>query len=132
MSLGEDVNYTPDNYSVIEQTTQEQIDFDKPFFNPSDTDYVYSKETGRLIPSKKPTSLKGKDKTRIVNLNFDTLYNRTLKDAYMDINIAPSIQQINGFRSSKFFNDIFPDQSTREIINDALSLIHISEPTRPY
>ena len=46
MSLGEDVNYTPDNYSVIEQTTQEQIDFDKPFFNPSDTDYVYSKETG--------------------------------------------------------------------------------------
>ena len=119
MSLGEDVNYTPDNYSVIEQTTQEQIDFDKPFFNPSDTDYVYSKETGRLIPSKKPTSLKGKDKTRIVNLSFDTLYNRTLRDAYMDINIAPSIQQINGFRSSKFFNDIFPDQSTREIINDA-------------
>ena len=121
MSLGEDVNYTPDNYSVIEQTTQEQIDFDKPFFNPSDTDYVYSKETGRLIPSKKPTSLKGKDKTRIVNLSFDTLYNRTLKDAYMDINIAPSIQQINGFRSSKFFNDIFPDQSTREIINDAIN-----------
>ena len=121
MSLGEDVNYTPDNYSVIEQTTQEQIDFDKPFFNPSDTDYVYSKETGRLIPSKRPTSLKGKDKTRIVNLSFDTLYNRTLKDAYMDINIAPSIQQINGFRSSKFFNDIFPDQSTREIINDAIN-----------
>jgi len=121
MSLGEGVNYTPDNYSVIEQTTQEQIDFDKPFFNPSDTDYVYSKETGRLIPSKKPTSLKGKDKTRIVNLSFDTLYNRTLKDAYMDINIAPSIQQINGFRSSKFFNDIFPDQSTREIINDAIN-----------
>ena len=39
----------------------------------------------------------------------------------MDINVAPSIQQINGFRNSKFFNDIFPDQRTREIANDAIN-----------
>ena len=121
ISLGEDINYTPDNFTVIEQTKQEELDFNKPFFDPSESEYVYSKETGRLIPSTRPTTLKGKDKKRIVNLNFDLLYNRTLKDAYMDINVAPSIQQINGFRSSKFFNDIFPDQRTREIANDAIN-----------
>ena len=121
VSLGEDINYTSDNFTVIEQTKQEQLDFNKPFFDPSKSEYVYSKETGRLIPSTRPTTLKGKDKKRIVNLNFDVLYNRTLKDAYMDINVAPSIQQINGFRNSKFFNDIFPDQRTREIANDAIN-----------
>ena len=121
ISLGEDINYTPDNLTVIEETKQEELDFNKPFFDPSNTEYVYSKETGRLIPSTRPTSLKGKDKTRIVNLNFDTFYNRTLRDAYMDINVAPTIQQINGFRNSKFFNDIFPDQRTRQIANDAIN-----------
>ena len=121
ISLGEDINYTPDNLTVIEETKQEELDFNKPFFDPSNTEYVYSKETGRLIPSTRPTSLKGKDKTRIVNLNFDTFYNRTLRDAYMDINVAPTIQQINGFRNSKFFNDIFPDKRTRQIANDAIN-----------
>jgi len=70
ISLGEDINYTPDNFTVIEQTKQEELDFNKPFFDPSESEYVYSKETGRLIPSTRPTTLKGKDKKRIVNLSF--------------------------------------------------------------
>ena len=113
-NLGKDTNYIPrsiQNISVESET--EGRDITKPLFNPDGSSSVYSKKTGVLEESTKPSKLK---EGRILNLGFDSQNMANLKSALTDINTAGAIQQIKGAIASESFNEVFPNDKSRDIV----------------
>ena len=113
-NLGKDTNYIPrsiQNISVESET--EGRDITKPLFNPDGSSSVYSKKTGVLEESTKPSKLK---EGRILNLGFDAQNMANLKSALTDINTAGAIQQIKGAIASESFNEVFPNDKSRDIV----------------
>ena len=117
-NLGKDTNYIPrsiQNISVESET--EGRDITKPLFNPDGSSSVYSKKTGVLEESTKPSKLK---EGRILNLGFDAQNMANLKSALTDINTAGAIQQIKGAIASESFNEVFPNDKSRDIVKQRI------------
>ena len=109
--LDQDINYTPDVFSLLEPDTSQQK-IDEPMFDTSGR-RIYNKETGVLRKSKRPKSLDG---TRYVNLSFDTSNINSLRKALTDINTAAAIQQVKGFTESGDFDKLIPKKADRDIV----------------
>lgn len=117
-NLGKDVNYTPRNFQNLKEG-KEVRDITEPLFDPSGfRKNVYDKETGVLNPATKPSSL---PKGKVLNLGFDAQNMNNYKAALTDLYTASSIQQIKGARESKAFNNIFTNESSRDIINERIN-----------
>lgn len=109
--LDQDINYTPDVFSLVKPDTSQQK-IDEPMFDTSGR-RIYNKETGVLKKSKRPKSL---DDTRYVNLSFDTSNISSLRKALTDINTAAAIQQVKGFTESGDFDKLIPNQGDRDLV----------------
>ena len=109
--LDQDINYTPDVFSLLEPDTSQQK-IDEPMFDTSGR-RIYNKETGVLKKSKRPKSL---DERRYVNLSFDTANINSLRKALTDVNTAAAIQQVKGFTESGDFDKLIPKKADRDIV----------------
>ena len=118
-NLGKDINYTPRNIQTIKETENER-DITQPVFNPEGITRknAYDKKTGVLKEATKPSTL---SKGKVLNLSFDAQNMSNYKAALTDIYTAPSIQQVKGARESKAFNEVFTNESAKEIINDRIN-----------
>jgi hypothetical protein len=112
--LDQDINYTPDIFSILKNPETEKID--EPMFDTSGR-RIYNKETGVLKKSNRPKSL-GND--RYVNLSFDTSNINSLRKALTDINTAAAIQQLKAFVESKDFEKVIPNQQDRELVKNRI------------
>ena len=119
-NLGKDTNYTPRNIQKVKQPKAEDVDITQPVFNPEGNKRksAYDKKTGVLKEATKPGSLETGD---VLNLSFDAQNMSNYKAALTDIYTAPSIQQVKGARESKAFNEVFTNESAKEIINDRIN-----------
>jgi hypothetical protein len=118
INLGQDLNYTPDNYVLTGNEDANRPDIDQPIFNPDGRESsLRDEETGVLKENKRISKL---PKGRVLSLGFDTQNYRNLKDAMTDINTAPSIKQIKGAMNSKYFDKVFVNESSRRIIKDRI------------
>lgn len=117
-NLGQDINYTPRN--VIRVNPEESTrDITEPMFNPEgNRRSAYDKEAGILKEATKPKSL---PKNRILNLDFDRQNLNNYEAALTDIFTAPSIQQIKGARESEAYNEVFPNDQSRKILDDRIN-----------
>ena len=79
---------------------------------------MYDKETGVIKPTTKPKTL---PKNRVLNLGFDRQNLTNYKSALTDIYTAPSIQQIKGARNSDAYNDVLPNENSRQVIDDRVN-----------
>jgi len=109
--LDQDINYTPDVFSLMELDTSEQK-IDEPMFDTSGR-RIYNKETGVLRKSQRPKSL---GQRRYVNLSFDTANINSLRKALTDVNTAAAIQQVKGFTESGDFDKLIPKKADRDIV----------------
>lgn len=118
-NLGKDINYTPRNIQSIKETKADR-DITQPVFNPEGITRknAYDKKTGVLKEATKPSTL---SKGKVLNLSFDAQNMSNYKAALTDIYTAPSIQQVKGARESKAFNEVFTNESAKEIINDRIN-----------
>ena len=118
-NLGKDINYTPRNIQTIKETETDR-DITQPVFNPEGITRknAYDKKTGVLKEATKPSTLA---KGKVLNLSFDTQNMSNYKAALTDIYTAPSIQQVKGARESKAFNEVFTNESSKEIINERIN-----------
>ena len=118
-NLGKDINYTPRNIQSIKETKADR-DITQPVFNPEGITRknAYDKKTGVLKEATKPSSL---GKGKVLNLSFDAQNMSNYKAALTDIYTAPSIQQVKGARESKAFNEVFTNESAKEIINERIN-----------
>lgn len=118
-NLGKDINYTPRNIQSIKETKADR-DITQPVFNPEGITRknAYDKKTGVLKEATKPSSL---GKGKVLNLSFDSQNMSNYKAALTDIYTAPSIQQVKGARESKAFNEVFTNESAKEIINERIN-----------
>ena len=118
-NLGKDINYTPRNIQSIKETKADR-DITQPVFNPEGITRknAYDKKTGVLKEATKPSTLA---KGKVLNLSFDTQNMSNYKAALTDIYTAPSIQQVKGARESKAFNEVFTNESSKEIINERIN-----------
>jgi hypothetical protein len=119
-NLGKDTNYTPRNIQKVKQPKAEDVDITQPVFNPEGNKRksAYDKKTGVLKEATKPGSLETGD---VLNLSFDAQNMSNYKAALTDIYTAPSIQQVKGARESKAFNEVFTNESAKEIINERIN-----------
>lgn len=119
-NLGKDTNYTPRNIQKLKQPKAEDVDITQPVFNPEGNKRksAYDKKTGVLKEATKPGALEAGD---VLNLSFDAQNMSNYKAALTDIYTAPSIQQVKGARESKSFNEVFTNESAKEIINDRIN-----------
>ena len=111
--LGNDVNYTPDKFSVFEADVEVDLDNESAFGSFSGT--LFNKKAGVLFESTKPQSL---PKDRVVNFNFDSNMSNSMEAAQMDIQTAPAYNQIKGFVQSPELNKLIPDESVRKLVVD--------------
>jgi len=111
--LGNDVNYTPDKFSVFETDVEVDLDNESAFGSFSGT--LFNKKAGVLFESTKPQQL---PKNRIVNFNFDSNMSNSMEAAQMDIQTAPAYNQIKGFVQSPELNKLIPDESVRKLVVD--------------
>lgn len=117
-NLGKDINYTPRSVQKL-QAEDKPIDITEPAFNPDmQKRGVYDKETGVIKPTTKPKTL---PKGRVLNLGFDRQNLTNYKAAMTDVYTAPSIQQIQGARDSDAYNDVLPNENSREVIQDRIN-----------
>jgi hypothetical protein len=100
--LGKDKNYTPDSYSKIEES-RENEDLGKSVFMLTTGDYTVKKKTGVLMEAKKPSRL---GEGRIVSFDFDTNNSRAYEAALVDVNTAEAIRVVDGFINSKEFTKL--------------------------
>ena len=116
-ALGNDLNYTPDTYKRISEL-DETRDITDPVFNPDNRKSVYDKESRVLKPVSQPKTL---PKGRVLSFSFDADNMRHLEAALTDINTAPGIQQIKGFRNSESYKKIFPTEKERTLVEDRVN-----------
>jgi len=117
-NLGKDINYTPRSVQKL-QAEDKPIDITEPAFNPDmQKRGVYDKETGVIKPTTKPKTL---PKGRVLNLGFDRQNLTNYKAAMTDVYTAPSIQQIQGARDSDAYNDVLPNENSRQVIDDRIN-----------
>ena len=116
-ALGNDLNYTPDTYKKISEL-DETRDITDPVFNPDNRKSVYDKESRVLKPASQPKTL---PKGRVLSFSFDADNMRHLEAALTDINTAPGIQQIKGFRNSENYKKIFPTEQERTLVEDRVN-----------
>ena len=117
-NLGKDINYTPRSVQKL-QAEDNPIDITEPAFNPDEQQRgVYDKETGVIKPTTKPKTL---PKGRVLNLGFDRQNLTNYKAAMTDVYTAPSIQQIQGARDSDAYNDVLPNENSRQVIEDRIN-----------
>jgi hypothetical protein len=116
-ALGNDLNYTPDTYKRISEL-DETRDITDPVFNPDNRKSVYDKESRVLKPVFQPKTL---PKGRVLSFSFDADNMRHLEAALTDINTAPGIQQIKGFRNSESYKKIFPTEQERTLVEDRVN-----------
>jgi len=116
-ALGNDLNYTPDTYKRISEL-DETRDITEPVFNPDNRKSVYDKESRVLKPATQPKTL---PKGRVLSFSFDADNMRHLEAALTDINTAPGIQQIKGFRNSESYKKIFPTEQERTLVEDRVN-----------
>ena len=110
--LGNDVNYTPDKFSVFEADAEVELDNESAFASFSGTVFG-KKKAGVLFESTKPQSL---PKDRIVNFNFDSNMARSMESAQMDVQTAQAYNQVKGFVESPDLKKLIPDESIRKIV----------------
>ena len=118
-NLGKDTNYTPRNIQSLKEKKGER-DITQPVFNPEGNKRknAYDKKTGVLKEAQKPDSL---GEGKVLNLSFDAQNMSNYKAALTDIYTAPSIQQLKGARESKSFDEVFTNESSKEIIKDRIN-----------
>ena len=109
--LNKDINYTTDSFSRLQEG--EKIgEIGESVFDFA-SKKVSDKKTGTLMEATRPSNL---PKDRFVNLSFDSQNISNLERAAMDIETAPSIQQLKGFFESKNFERIVPDAQDRDLL----------------
>ena len=113
--LGNDVNYTPDKFSVFEADAEVDLDNESAFGSFSGT--LFNKKAGVLFESTKPQQL---PKDRVVNFNFDSNMSNSMEAAQMDIQTAPAYNQIKGFVQSPELKKLIPDESARKLVVDKM------------
>ncbi len=113
--LGNDVNYTPDKFSVFEADVEVDLDNESAFGSFSGT--LFNKKAGVLFESTKPQQL---PKDRVVNFNFDSNMSNSMEAAQMDIQTAPAYNQIKGFVQSPELKKLIPDESARKLVVDKM------------
>jgi len=111
--LGNDVNYTPDKFSVFEADVEVDLDNESAFGSFSGT--LFNKKAGVLFESTKPQQLPG---NRVVNFNFDSNMSNSMEAAQMDIQTSPAYNQIKGFVQSPELNKLIPDEKVRKLVVD--------------
>ena len=114
--LGNDFNYTPDSFSLVEDTSITG-EIGEPIF---DFGYrkISDKKSGVLMDVQRPGNL---PKGRIINLGFDSQNISNLEKARTDINTAGAIQKAKGFFESSNFEDIVPTKADRDILKERVS-----------
>ena len=117
-NLGKDTNYIPRSIQNISVEKSPDRDITQPLFNPDGTSSVYSKKTGVLEEATKPGKFKNSNK--ILNLGFDSQNMTNLKAALTDVNTAAAIQQIKGAITSDAFEQVFPNDQSRQIVKDRI------------
>ena len=109
--LNKDINYTTDSLSRLKEG--EKIgEIGESVFDFA-SKKVSDKKTVTLMEATRPSNL---PKDRFVNLSFDSQNISNLERAAMDIETAPSIQQLKGFFESKNFERIVPDAQDRDLL----------------
>ena len=111
--LGNDVNYTPDKFSVFEADVEVDLDNESAFGSFSGT--LFNKKAGVLFESTKPQQLPN---NRVVSFNFDSNMSNSMEAAQMDIQTAPAYNQIKGFVQSPELKKLIPDESVRKLVVD--------------
>ena len=114
--LGNDVNYTPDRYSIFEGDSD--IDLDNSSSFNLFTGLLFSKKAGVLFESKRPNQLPG---NRIINFDFDSNMSKAMESAKMDVETAPAYNQIKGFLQSPEFKKLIPDENLRKLVVDKIT-----------
>ena len=117
-NLGKDTNYIPRSIQNISVEKSPDRDITQPLFNPDGTSSVYSKKTGVLEEATKPGKFENSNK--ILNLGFDSQNMANLKAALTDVNTAAAIQQIQGAIKSDAFEQVFPNDQSRQIVKDRI------------
>ena len=115
--LGKDINYTPDSFiNVSKAEADPEQELGQPNFTDTRT-RIYDKKSGVLMPTTKPNAL---PKGKIINLNFDSQNVSSYRGALTDINTAGSVQQMIGAINSKAFQEIFPDNTSKDVAYDRM------------
>lgn len=128
-NLGKDINYTPTSYRRV--SFEEVVpEIGARVFNPlEDKKSAYDEKTGVLKPAVRPKFLPSENKnskkivTRVLNLGFDQNNTNQLEKALTDIYTAPAIKQIEGARSSEYYDKIFPNPEDKILMDKRINLL---------
>jgi hypothetical protein len=128
-NLGKDINYTPTSYRRV--SFEEVVpEIGARVFNPlEDKKSAYDEKTGVLKPVVRPKFLPSETKnskkivTRVLNLGFDQNNTNQLEKALTDIYTAPAIKQIEGARSSEYYDKIFPNPEDKILMDKRINLL---------
>lgn len=123
-------NYTPERFARLEYFREKKniADDDSAFHSNNGT--VYKKEAGSL---KERAQKKSFPEGRYLDLSFDKVNVGAMQDALTDLETAQSIRQIDAFKNSQEFEDIFPDPEDRKVLEDRVSnLVAVERGKQPF
>ena len=120
--LGQDINYTPRGYTVIDadysEKASDDVDLEKPLFTIPSRTNPYDKKSSVLFEANRTGKL---PPGRVLNLSFETNNINKLKAALIDINTAEGIRQVQGAFDSPSFNKLFPNRDSRNMIKKRIA-----------
>ena len=120
--LGQDINYTPRGYTVIDvdysERASDDVDLEKPLFTIPSRTNPYDKKSSVLFEANRTGKL---PPGRVLNLSFETNNINKLKAALIDINTAEGIRQVQGAFDSPSFNKLFPNRDSRNVIKKRIA-----------